>query len=358
MAAPTGTSPRSRSPLRTVATAPRSRSTGATATTPREPQRSRQLHRDGQRRRRDPPRVAGRPERRYSLYSVPSNTLTANPGPNAVTVAVSWADTNERAQLPGGNQLPDRQPEHLQVQRQRARPPDVRRYARNRRRGRARPHLDSSWNSIDESPRRGRTRPRAHRWVHPSPSIRPSESGRWSSRTGVYTTLRLDDPQSNQTLQCDPQLRPGPGVHKLPLRLHPVVRRESLHGDNALPNPPVQNTPSWWNISKNKLSARRTVVLEQRPQRGGYGVNSSNNPWRCVLTAPAVDRPGRRLHGRRRPTTATTSTTTRARPSTAKSTGTTTARPGRRRAGSRPAATEVSARGSTCSSSRIRRARA
>ena len=35
------------------------------------------------------------------------------------------------------------------------------------------------------------------------------------------------------------------------------------------------------------MPARRTVVREQRP-RPGYGVNWSNNPWRCVLTAPGM----------------------------------------------------------------------
>jgi hypothetical protein len=217
----------------------------------------------------------------YGEWLVPSNVLTASPGANTVTIAVNWEDTNTTHQYPVGTncrtgsqntcKYSGTEPAHRAFV---GTPGTAGAVALVRT-------STSSWNSATNLPGGPyATEPTGGftRTVYPTVGIRTV------LRTGIYTTLRLDDPQSNQTLQCDPQYAQGQEFSSFRYGCTPWYGANHFDGDNALPNPPGQNTASWWNpecppdgqwFSNSDLSA-------------GYGVNSSNNPWRCVLTAPGM----------------------------------------------------------------------
>ena len=102
--------------------------------------------------------------------------------------------------------------------------------------------------------------------------------------TGVYTTLRLDDPQANQTLRCDPNYAQGQEFSAFRYGCEPWYGENHFNGDvMGAPN----NTASWWN-SGTKTCPGRGQWFAYGDQGAGFGVNSSNNPWRCVLTAPGL----------------------------------------------------------------------
>jgi hypothetical protein len=103
-------------------------------------------------------------------------------------------------------------------------------------------------------------------------------------RTGVYTTLRLDDPQANQTLRCDPNFAQGQEFSAFRYGCQPWYGENHFNGDNAPPNPTGTNTASWW----NPACPSDGQWFGYGDQGAGFGVNSSNNPWRCVLTAPGL----------------------------------------------------------------------
>jgi hypothetical protein len=91
-------------------------------------------------------------------------------------------------------------------------------------------------------------------------------------KTGVFTTLRLDDPQANQTLQCDPDVAQGQEFTAFQFGCKP------WYGANTWKSP-------WW-----------TGTPKQCPPSGDWfsngtpllGKNSSGNYWQCVLTAPGM----------------------------------------------------------------------
>jgi hypothetical protein len=91
-------------------------------------------------------------------------------------------------------------------------------------------------------------------------------------KTGVFTTLRLDDPQANQTLRCDPDYAQGQEFSAFLSGCKP------WYGKNTWASP-------WW-IGNPK----------QCPNPGQWfgngampmGTNSSGNYWQCVLTAPGM----------------------------------------------------------------------
>jgi hypothetical protein len=103
-------------------------------------------------------------------------------------------------------------------------------------------------------------------------------------KTGVYTTLRLDDPQANQTLRCDPNFSQGQEFSAFRCGCQPWYGENNFDGDVL---GPPNNTASWWN-SGTKTCPGSGQWFSYGNQGAGFGVNSSNNPWRCVLTAPGM----------------------------------------------------------------------
>ena len=146
----------------------------------------------------------------------------------------------------------------------------------------------------------------------PARSSRPSGRRR-VLKTGVFTTLRLDDPQANQTLQCDPDYAQGQEFSAFQYGCKP------WYGANTFTN------GTWWNTTHEAVPRRRPLVLVQHACRrrsartppptpgGASSPHRACRPDRSATTSPS------------RPRTATTSTTTRASSSPATTTATTTA---------------------------------
>ena len=217
----------------------------------------------------------------YGEWVVPSNQLTASAGANAVTVAVNWEDTNTAHQYPNGTNCRNgsqntckysgTEPVHRAFV---GTPGTAGAVALVRT-------STSGWNSVANLPGDPyATEPTGGftRTIYPTVGIRTV------LRTGIYTTLRLDDPQSNQTLQCDPQYAQGQEFSSFRYGCTPWYGANHFDGDNAPPNPPGQNTASWW----NPTCPPDGQWFANTDLGAGYGKNSAGNPWRCVLTAPGM----------------------------------------------------------------------
>ncbi len=94
-------------------------------------------------------------------------------------------------------------------------------------------------------------------------------------KTGVFTTLRLDDPQANQTLQCDPDYAQGQEFSAFRYGCKP------WYGANPFTN------GTWWNTA-TKQCPDGGQWFSYNTMPAPFGKNSSSNPWRCVLTAPGM----------------------------------------------------------------------
>ena len=94
-------------------------------------------------------------------------------------------------------------------------------------------------------------------------------------KTGAFTTLRLDDPQANQTLRCDPAFAQGQEFNAFQFGCQP------WYGVNPFTAGP------WWDTA-NKLCPDDGQWFSYNDLGQGFGVNSTTNPWRCVLTAPGM----------------------------------------------------------------------
>ena len=213
------------------------------------------------------------PNQPSGVWTVPSSTLTANPGANDVTVQISWTDTNNAHNWEqGGRTVPQRRPEPLPLQRpERGCPSDVRRHDGHGRRGRDGPHVDVRDSSAAS---RGRPTPR---WPTAATSIdvHPTVGIKSVLKTGVFTTLRLDDPQANQTLQCDPDYAQGQEFSAFRYGCKP------WYAVNPFTNGP------WWNTTTRQCPDGGQW-FSNNTMPAPYGKNSSANPWRCVLTAPGM----------------------------------------------------------------------
>ncbi len=214
----------------------------------------------------------------YSLYSVPSNTLTATAGANDVNVAVSWTDTNGSHSYQGtpcrnGSQNTCKYSASEPVHRTFVGTPGTAGAVALVRTS------TSPWNNITNLP----GDPYANKDTGGNTiSVFPTVGIRTVLRTGVYTTLRLDDPQSNQTLQCDPQYAQGQEFSSFRYGCTPWYGANTFTGT---PNP--NTTGSWWNTS-TKACPTDGQWFSNTDLGQGFGVNGSGNPWRCVLTAPGM----------------------------------------------------------------------
>ena len=143
------------------------------------------------------------------------------------------------------------------------------------RRGRARAHvadaacLAGAARPAVRQPRRGGNTVT----LFPTIGIRDgAQGGRPTRRSASTTRRRTSRSAATRTCSRDRSSR-------LPLRLRALVRREPLQG--------ADETRPWWNTSTKTCPDAGAVVLLRR-SGPGFGANSCNNPWRCVLTAPGT----------------------------------------------------------------------
>ena len=95
-------------------------------------------------------------------------------------------------------------------------------------------------------------------------------------KTGTLVTLRLDDPQANQTLQCDPDYAQGQEFSAFRYGCKP------WYGANQWASP-------WWTGAIGAKHCPDGGQWFSNSDLGaGFGKNGSTNPWRCVLTAPGM----------------------------------------------------------------------
>jgi hypothetical protein len=95
-------------------------------------------------------------------------------------------------------------------------------------------------------------------------------------KTGVFTVLRLDDPQANQTLECDPDFAQGQEFNAFQYGCKPWYAANNW-------------TSPWWNgPAGSKRCPDGAQWFSNSDLGAGFGKNSGANPWRCVLTAPGM----------------------------------------------------------------------
>ena len=95
-------------------------------------------------------------------------------------------------------------------------------------------------------------------------------------KTGILTTLRLDDPQANQTLECDPDAAQGQEFTAFRYGCKP------WYGANQW------SSPWWTGASGAKHCPDGGQWFSYSDLGAGFGKNGAGNPWRCVLTAPGM----------------------------------------------------------------------
>ena len=215
----------------------------------------------------------------YGLWTVPSNQITANPGANTVTVALDWDDNNNSHNDPysgqpcGGNRCEYSLSEPVQQA-----------FVGTQGTAGAVAYVRTSASGWTGSPLRPSdpyaTKDTGGNLI----TLYPTIGIRSVLKTGVYTTLRLDDPQANQTLQCDPNFAQGQEFSAFRYGCEPWYGVNHFNGDVL---GPPHNTASWWN-SSTKTCPDGGQWFSYSNQGAGFGVNSRNNPWRCVLTAPGM----------------------------------------------------------------------
>jgi hypothetical protein len=214
----------------------------------------------------------------YSLYTVASNVLTAGPGANDVTVALSWTDTDGLHSYQG---TPCRTGSQNTC-RYSASQPVHRTFVGTQGTAGAVAFVRTSTSPWSGSPTQPGS-PYANQDTGGNlVTLFPTIGIRSVLKTGVYTTLRLDDPQSNQTVQCDPNYSQGQEFSVFRFGCQPWYGENHFNGDIRPPN-----TGSWWN-STTKTCPPDGQWFSNSDQGAGFGVNSSTNPWRCVLTAPGM----------------------------------------------------------------------
>ena len=103
------------------------------------------------------------------------------------------------------------------------------------------------------------------------PMIYPTLGIRAVLKVGQLATLRLDDPQANQTLRCDPDYAQGQEFKAFESGCKPWYKANTF------------TNGYWWNTATNTCPTRDTFFA--------YGTNSNTNAWECVPTAPGLSPP-------------------------------------------------------------------
>ena len=211
----------------------------------------------------------------YSLYTVASNVLTANPGANNVTVALNWVDTNNTHSYQGqncrnGGSNPCRYS---------ASEPVHRAFVGTPGNAGAVAFVRTSMSQWTGNPAQPGSAYANQATGGNTVTLFPTIGIRTALRTGVYTTLRVRDSQENNTVQCDPSFS-----QEFDMFLNgcqPWFGENHFNGDVlGAPN----NTASWWNTS-TRTCPRWQDWYSTGDAGAGFGANSMNNPWRCLVTS-------------------------------------------------------------------------
>jgi hypothetical protein len=204
------------------------------------------------------------------VWTVPSGTLTANPGANDVTVQVSWTDTTTGhiweqggGACRNGSQNPCRYSGPSEA---------VHRtfvgttltagavaMAHTSAQGFVGGVPGPSYATVGDG---GNVLD-----VHPTVGIKSV------LKTGILTTIRLDDPQANQALRCDPNFAQGQEFSAFRFGCQP------WYAKNTFTNGP------WWNTT-TKQCPQRDQFFSYNTMPAPYGLNTRANPWQCVPLAP------------------------------------------------------------------------
>lgn len=212
------------------------------------------------------------------VWTVPSTALVGNPGPNTVTVELDWTDTtNTRVweQGPGtgrcrtGGSNPCRLPRPVVE-------PSHQAFVGTQATAGAVTLVRNSGTTFVS----GLPGPPFDNIADGGTTVQlfPSIGIRSVLKTGILTTLRLDDSQANQTLRCDPNYAQGQEFSAFRYGCQP------WYGPNAFTDGP------WWNTT-TRTCPERDLFFSYSAMPDPYGTNSSVNPWRCVPTAPGLSVP-------------------------------------------------------------------
>lgn len=213
------------------------------------------------------------------IWFTTGTPLIANPGPNQVTVELDWEDTDPThnwtgaCSAGGGNPCKYNGPVE----------PAHQTFAATRTTAGAVELVRTSQFSFasgfpgapfDNSP--GAAIPI---------DVFPTVATRSVLKTGILTTLRLDDPQANQTLRCDPEWTNGQEFKAFRFGCKPS------YGPNKYTN------PAWWYGAPKHCPPRSAFyapngsVPPYPTMPAPYGQNTPTNPWLCVPTAPGLSVP-------------------------------------------------------------------
>ena len=280
----TRTSARCPSRRPTAASARTSTSTGATETTAR-PQRPGQLHRHGERHRGDAVGRPRRPGRRIQPVHGPGQHAHREPRRQRRDRRRSTGcDDDNVAQLPGGAQ-PCRNGNQntVPVQRHRARPPDA--FVGTTGTAGAVAFVRTSLSAVERvaDPAGHGVREPARPAATSSPSSRRSGSAacsrRASTRRSASTTRRRT--RRSAATRTTPRDRSS-------RRSATAASRGTARTTSTATSSARRTTRARGGTRRRRRARGRGQWFSYGDQGAGFGVNSSNNPWRCVLTAPGL----------------------------------------------------------------------
>jgi hypothetical protein len=208
-----------------------------------------------------------------STYSTTGGAITANPGANPVTISLSWEDTDKDHDWKG-NACSNKSGNPCKYSGTDGHRAFVGTKSTAGAVALVRTSVSQTVNGVPGSPFDNHRSGGSGFDCNNSDTcaVFPTVGTVGVLKTGIFTTLRLDDPQANQTLRCDPDAAQGQEFQVFQTGCKP------WYGANTWDSP-------WW-----------TGTPKQCPNPGdwfGYGAmpmgtNSSGNYWQCVLTAPGM----------------------------------------------------------------------
>lgn len=212
-----------------------------------------------------------------ATYASSGGAITVNPGPNPITISLGWTDTNASHSW-GGNACKNGSQNPCTYSATEAAHQAFVGTTGNAG-AVALARSAGSWNTVQNLPGSPLDDHRSGGGPADCNSsntcqIFPVVGTRTVLKSGVLTTLRLDDPQANQSIFCDPDYTQAfPGFQ---YGCKPWYRAN-------------QWTSPWWVPSSGQMGCPNPGDWYSYANLGkGFGVNSSVNAWQCVLTAPGV----------------------------------------------------------------------